>query len=494
MNDPFHPNGLPAPGPDALAHGRRAEALIRRRIEEEGPIPFSDYMELCLNAPGLGYYTAGSGKFGPGGDFVTAPEISPLFGRSLARAFGEVLDLLGGGEVLELGGGTGAFAESCLGELARRDAAPPRYRILEPSPDLRERQRRRLEPLGVEWLDSLPDEPFSGIVFANEVADALPVERFRIAPEGVESMHVGLDSGGFHWVARPAGPALQGHVRAVEARLGRPIGAAGYESEWCPSLGGWLEAVAGRLDRGLVLVFDYGYGEAEYYHPERDRGTLGCHYRHRWHDDPLVLPALQDITASVDFSALARAGDGAGLDRVGFTTQAWFLLGCGLTRLLAESAAAEGDEDGRAGHAGSDYVPSSSRPRSAKWPPGSAGILPAQPSEVPLRARAGSPRSQEVVLPGTPCSRNGPDPNMSLVRNQDAGSGSGDDGDGDGGHDGARGAGAARYAAHAHAVRQLTLPGEMGERIRVLGLGRALGEEAAAALGGFSGRRLDDRL
>ena len=434
VNDPFHPNGLPAPGPGALAHGRRAEALIRRRIEEEGPIPFSDYMELCLNAPGLGYYTAGSGKFGPEGDFVTAPEISPLFGRSLARAFGEVLDLLGGGgEVLELGGGTGAFAESCLGELARREAGPPRYRILEPSPDLRERQRRRLEPLGVEWLDSLPDEPFSGIVFANEVADTLPVERFRIAPEGVESMHVGLDSGGFRWVARPADRALQGHVRDVEARLGRPIGAAGYESEWCPSLGGWLEAVAGRLDRGLVLVFDYGYGEAEYYHPDRARGTLGCHYRHRWHDDPLVLPALQDITASVDFSALARAGDGAGLDRVGFTTQAWFLLGCGLTRLLVESAAAEGDEDGRAGYA------------------------------------AGG-----------------------------SGSGSGDDSDGDGTgasrHDGARGGGTARYAAHAHAVRQLTLPGEMGERIRVLGLGRALGEEADAALGGFGGRRLDDRL
>ena len=453
MNDPFHPNGLPAPGPDALAHGRRAEALIRRRIEEEGPIAFSDYMELCLNAPGLGYYTAGSGKFGPGGDFVTAPEISPLFGRSLALVFGEVLDLLGRGEVLELGGGTGAFAESCLGELARRDAAPPRYRILEPSPDLRERQRRRLEPLGVEWLDSLPDEPFSGIVFANEVADALPVERFRIAPEGVESMHVGLDSGGFRWVARPAGRALRDHVRAVEARLGRPLGAAGYESEWCPSLGGWLEAVAGRLDRGLVLVFDYGYGEAEYYHPERDRGTLGCHYRHRWHDDPLVLPALQDITASVDFSALARAGDGAGLDRVGFTTQAWFLLGCGLTRLLAASAAGEGDEDededGRAGH-----------------------------------ARNGSRTST-----GTGTGTGG--------HNGHGGH------DGHGGHGGrggargargARGAGTARYAAQAHAVRQLTLPGEMGERIRVLGLGRALGKEAADALGGFGGRRLDDRL
>ena len=419
MNDLFRPRGLPAPGPEALAHGRRAESVIRRRIEKEGPIPFSDYMELCLNAPGVGYYTAGSKKFGPGGDFVTAPEISTLFGRCVARQLGEALDRLGGGEILELGGGTGAFAESCLGELARRRAAPPRYRILETSPELRERQRRRLEPLGVEWLDSLPEEPFEGIVFANEVADTLPVERFRLSSNGVESMHVGVGSGGFRWVARPAGSALRDHLRAVEARLGRPIGACGYESEWCPSLRGWLEAVAGRLRRGLVLVFDYGYGEAEYYHPDRDRGTLGCHYRHHWHEDPLVLPALQDITASVDFSALARAGDGAGLERMGFTTQAWFLLGCGLTRLLAESRATEGATEGEDGGRG--------------------------------------------------------------------------DGVASDGNDGDTASLEARYAANAHAVRQLTLPGEMGERVRVLGLGRALAEEAAA-LSGFCGRRLDDRL
>ena len=406
MSDAFRPAGLPAPGPDAVAHGRQAENLIRRRIEEEGAIAFSNYMELCLNAPGLGYYTAGCGKFGPEGDFVTAPEISTLFGRCVARQFEEVLNFLGGGEILEIGGGTGSFAESCLAELSRRDAAPHRYRILETSPDLRDRQRRRLQPLGVEWLDCLPEEPFEGIVFANEVVDALPVERFRLSPEGVESMHVGVDSGGFRWVVRPAGRALRDHVRAVEDRLGRPLGAAGYESEWCPSLRGWLEAVAGRLRRGLVLVFDYGYGEAEYYLPDRDRGTLGCHYRHRWHEDPLILPALQDITASVDFSALARAGDAAGLDRVGFTTQAWFLLGCGLTLLLAESGPDEGKMDGNRGSDGSE----------------------------------------------------------------------------------------SRYAAQAHAVRQLTLPGEMGERVRVLGLGRGLGEEAAAALSGFSGRRLDDRL
>ncbi len=412
MNAPFAPAGLPAPGAAAAAHGRRAEALIRRRIEKEGAIAFSEYMDLCLNAPGLGYYTAGCAKLGPEGDFVTAPEISPLFGRCVARQFEEVLDLLGGGEILEIGGGTGAFAESCLAELSRRGAAPRRYRILETSPDLRGRQRRRLEPLGVEWLDTLPEDPIDGIVFANEVADALPVERFRLSLGGakVESMHVAasLEGEGLRWVARPAGRALHGHVRAVEARIGRPLGAAGYESEWCPSLRGWLETIADRLRRGIVLVFDYGYGEAEYYHPDRDRGTLRCHYRHRRHDDPLVLPALQDITASVDFSALARAGDAAGLDRVGFTTQAWFLLGCGITCLLTELGSSEGG-------AGAD---------------GAAGG----------RRRGGS-----------------------------------------------------RHAAHAHAVRQLTLPGEMGERIRVLGLGRGLGG-AAATLRGFGGRRLDDRL
>ena len=411
MNDPFRPAGLPAPGEDAVAHGRRAEELIRRRIEEEGAIAFSEYMELCLYAPGLGYYTAGCVKFGPEGDFVTAPEISSLFGRCVARQFVEVLDLLGQGEILEIGGGTGAFAESCLTELSRRGARPHRYRILETSPDLRDRQRRRLEPLGVQWLDSLPEDPFEGIVFANEVADALPVERFRLSPEGVESMHVDadVDRGGLRWVTRPARSALRDHIQAVERRLGRPLGAAGYESEWCPSLRGWLEAIASCLRRGLVLVFDYGYGEAEYYHPDRDRGTLRCHYRHRRHDDPLILPTLQDITASVDFSALARAGDVSGLDRVGFTTQAWFLLGCGITHLLAELAG-------------------------------------------------------------------------------DAGGARGDSADG-----GLRG-GDARYAAHTHAVRQLTLPGEMGERIRVLGLGRDLGGPPAAAFRGFSGRRLDDRL
>ena len=403
VNDPFRPAGLPHPSPEAVAHGRQAAHLIRRRIEAQGSIPFSDYMELCLNAPGLGYYTAGSAKFGPEGDFVTAPEISPLFGRSVARQIESVLDRLGGGEILELGGGTGAFAESCLAELARRGADPRRYRILETSPDLRDRQRRRLGTFGVEWLDTIPEEPFDGVVFANEVVDALPVERFRRTLERVESLHVGIDAGGFRWVRRPARPALRDHVRAVESRLGRALGPAGYESEWCPSLPGWLDAVTLPLRRGLLLVFDYGYGEAEYYHPDRGHGTLGCHYRHRWHDDPLVLPALQDITASVDFSALARAGDAAGMDRVGFTTQAWFLIGCGVTDLLAETG----------------------------------------PDEV------------------------GP---------------------------AAAGSGAVRHAASAHAVRQLTLPGEMGERIRVLGLGRALGEGTVHGLSGFSGRRLDDRL
>ena len=403
VNGLFRPAGLPAPGSDAVAHGMRAADLIRDRIERRGPMPFPEYMAFCLNDPRFGYYPAGCTKLGPEGDFVTAPEISSLFGRCVARQLDEVLDRLGGGEILEIGGGTGAFAESCLAELSRYGRTPSRYRILETSPDLRARQRRRLAGLGVTWLDRLPEEPFEGAVFANEVADTLPVERFRVAPHGLESLHVDLGAEGFEWVARPAGPALAAHVRAVEKRLGGRIGAPGYESEWCPSAAGWIAALAAPLRRGVVLVIDYGYGEAEYYHPDRGRGTLGCHYRHRWHGDPLILPTLQDITASVDFSVLARAGEAAGLARVGFTTQGWFLVGCGLTSFLAES-----------------------------------------------------------------------DPDDTV-----------------------------RYAALARAARQLTLPGEMGERIRVLALGRGLGERAEGraavshappVLAGFRERRLDDRL
>ena len=401
MRAPLCPGGLPDPGPDAVAHAARVASLIRERIERHGPIPFADYMDTCLNAPGLGYYAAGSEKFGADGDFVTAPELSPLFGRCVAHQFDEVFARTGGGEVLEIGGGTGSFAESCLRELLRLGRPPRRYRILESSPDLRSRQRHRLEGLGVEWPEGLPEEPFEGIVFANEVADALPVERFRLVPDGVESMHVGLGPDGFRWVARPAGSALLGHVRSLEKRLGRRLGPVGYESEWCPSLEGWLEALAEPLRRGLVLIFDYGYGEAEYYRPDRSRGTLVCHYRHRWHDDPFVLPALQDLSASVDFSALARAGEAAGLERMGFTTQAWFLIECGLALLLEEPEPGDGDGG---------------------------------PSDV------------------------------------------------------------LRHAARARAVRLLTLPGEMGERIRVLGLGRSIGEGGADGLRGFGGRRLDDRL
>ena len=403
VSGPFRPAGLPDPGPDAAAHGRRAAELLRRRIERNGPIPFTEYMDFCLHDPRYGYYPAGRCDFGAEGDFVTAPEISPLFGRCVARQFEEVLARLGGGEILELGGGAGGFAESCLAELARAGRPAPRYRILETSEALRARQRERLAALGVAWLERLPEEPFEGIVFANEVADALPVERFRVAPEGLESLHVDFGPAGFRWAARPAGKALSDHVGAIEKRIGRRIGAPGYESEWCPSGPAWLEALAAPLRRGLVLVIDYGYGEAEYYHPDRFAGTLGCHYRHRWHDDPLILPTLQDITASVDFSALARAGDAAGAERLGFTTQAWFLFGCGLARVFAEPD--------------------------------------------PAASESGGPASSPEAA-----------------------------------------------AARASAVRRLTLPGEMGERIRVLGLGRGLDGEGGGVLRGFGGRRLDDRL
>lgn len=394
MSDPFAlPPGLPAPGADARAHGERVLACIRERIGRSGPIPFVEYMDFCLNAPALGYYAAGSGKFGAEGDFVTAPELSPLFARVVARQFDEILQRLDGGEIVEIGGGTGAFARDSLAALAELGRASVRYRILETSAELRDRQQERLSGLGVEWLDALPDEPFDGIIFANEVADALPVECFRVVGDGeLESVHVDVDGkAGLRLVGLSAGERLRDHVAGVEARLGRRLG-AGYHSEWCPSLGFWLEALAAPLRRGAMLIIDYGYGEAEYYHPERSGGTLGCHYRHHWHADPLLLPGLQDLTASVDFSVLARAGRALGFELFGFTTQAWFLLECGLATEM--EAAARGDDP-------------------------------------------------------------------------------------------------VRYAELAGAARRLTLPGEMGERFRVLGFGRGL---AGAELIGFGGRRLDDAL
>jgi SAM-dependent MidA family methyltransferase len=335
-------NDLPAPSPQALALSERLADLVRKEIAAAGgALPFSVYMERCLYAPGLGYYSAGSRKFGSAGDFVTAPELSPLFGRCLAQTCAQVLEQLEGGDVLEFGAGSGALAVDVLGELERLGRLPGRYLILERSAELRERQQQRVaEQLPqlrnrVSWLDALPVPGFAGVLLANEVLDAMPAERFHWTGTTIEQFYVTCSDTGFGWQLQAANDeVLIAAVQGLQQACGL---AAGYMSEVNLSIAPWLESVAGVIGRGLLLLCDYGYPRHEYYHPQRNRGTLMCHYRHRAHDDPFLWPGLQDITTHVDFTAVAEAGLAAGLDVTGYTTQAGFLLDCGLDGLLQAS-------------------------------------------------------------------------------------------------------------------------------------------------------------
>jgi SAM-dependent MidA family methyltransferase len=343
---------IPLPDADALAHSAHLREVIQEQIiAGGGSLPFWRFMELALYAPGLGYYSAGATKFGDAGDFTTAPEVSPLFAACVADALAPVLRQLGPEAVfVEVGGGSGAFAETCLAKLLANDALPARYAILEPSADLRERQRERLQqrlpPLLfelVEWLDGPLQAPWDGVLFANEVLDALPTPRFAVRGGEVLEEHVALDGEGrFLRVERPADPLLLGAGRHVERQLPAPF-ADGYRSEVLAQLPYWLQAVAGGLREGAMLFVDYGYARGEYYLPQRRDGTLRAFRRHRLVEDVFAHPGLQDITASVDFTALAEAGTGAGFDFAGYCSQASFLLGNRLAEnlALAESRAAD---------------------------------------------------------------------------------------------------------------------------------------------------------
>jgi len=332
---------LPAPGPGEQAHSEQLAGLIRNEIGAAGGrIPFARYMDLCLYAPGLGYYSAGLRKFGAGGDFVTAPELTPLFGRSLARSCAAVLQATGG-DILEFGAGSGRLAVDLLRELELRGSLPVRYLILERSAELRQRQQRLLQRElprlfdRVIWLDRLPAQPLNGVLLGNEVLDAMAVERFRWDGRRAEWFYVAQEDGRFVW-----------HVQATDnARLEELVtGIArdcalspGYVSELNPGLRPWLQGVADCLRRGMLLLIDYGYPRSEYYHQQRAHGTLLCHYRQHAHADPLILPGLQDITAHVDFTAVAEAAVGAGLAVSGYATQAHFLLDCGIDSLLQDA-------------------------------------------------------------------------------------------------------------------------------------------------------------
>lgn len=337
---------LPIPSDDALRHSQQLTAMLRQEIAAQGgAIAFSRFMELVLYTPGWGYYSAGASKIGAAGDFTTAPEMGSLFAAAVARAMAPVLGQIGAhAQVMELGGGTGAFAVEALRALAALDALPARYAILEPSADLRQRQAERVSaqlPAAIAervvWLDGPIEEAWDGIVFANEVIDALPTPRFVIDQGYVyeETVKVGVD-GRFIAGTAPADVLLEKAVRNIERDLGHEL-PNGYRSEALMQLPYWIQAVAGGLGRGAMLFVDYGYVRREYYQADRDQGTIRAFYRHQVHNDVFAWPGLQDITASVDFTAMAEAGTGAGFELAGYTNQASFLLGNGVDQALLEA-------------------------------------------------------------------------------------------------------------------------------------------------------------
>ena len=324
---------LPSPSPEAQSQSGELEAHIRREIESSGGwITFARFMELALYAPGLGYYSAGSTKLGRAGDFVTAPEFSSLFGKTLARQVAQAVRS-GIPDILEVGAGSGALAADLLLALERLDALPVRYFIIELSADLRERQRRRVSERAphlagrVQWLDQLPDR-LSAFVIANEVLDAMPVHVVRTRGDAIEEMGV-VSGPALEWAARPA----SGELLEIARGLGLP---ADYQTEVNLAARAFVRSLACALERGVVLLIDYGFPRAEYYHPQRSMGTLMCHYRHHSHDDPFAFVGLQDITAHVDFSAVAGAARAAGLEAIGYAPQAQFLVNCGITEVLGE--------------------------------------------------------------------------------------------------------------------------------------------------------------
>ncbi|HUP96461.1 MAG TPA: SAM-dependent methyltransferase [Usitatibacter sp.] len=327
---------LPAPSPEAAAHSQKLAEHIASVIVSEGDwIPFSRFMELALYAPGLGYYTAGSRKFGGEGDFVTSPEISDMYAKCISRQAAQVMEAVGG-DLLELGPGSGVLAADLYGEMKSVGRAPERYLLLEVSPDLRQRQRARIAerfPQDLDrfiWIDRLP-EKIRGLVVANEVLDVVPFALVHRKGGELYERGVVLTEAGFAWDDErlPEGDLKRRAMGVL------PPGDYDYLTEVGLAAEGLVRTIASSLEAGVALFVDYGFSEREFYHPQRSMGTLRCHYRHRFHGDPFFLPGLQDITAHVDFTAMARAAEQGGAEVEGFTTQAYFLISCGLAVLVS---------------------------------------------------------------------------------------------------------------------------------------------------------------
>lgn len=338
---------LPTPSADAQAASRALSARIAARIEANGGwLPFVEFMDMALHLPGLGYYAGGSLKFGQAGDFVTAPELTPLFGQALARQVAQILAVLPEPTLLEVGAGSGKLAADLLLELEALGALPGRYEILELSGELRARQRATIESVAprlaqrVVWLDALPEQ-FTGCIVANELLDALPTHAVAWREAGLMERGVALGADGFAWSERPATGLLAETMAAFPS-------VAPYESEIGLAARAWVSEWGRKLERGALLLIDYGLPRRELYHPMRNRGTLRCHYRQRAHENPFWWPGLSDITSHVDFTAVAEAGFDAGLDVLGYTSQAGFLINCGIGELLMERQQAGGEQALRA--------------------------------------------------------------------------------------------------------------------------------------------------
>ncbi len=322
-----------------------SEALIRCIVKEirqdkTNSISFARFMELALYEPHLGYYTAGLHKLGEKGDFVTAPEISPLFAQCMGNQCQQIFSELGNSEILEIGAGTGKMAKDLLLFLEKKGTLPVSYKILEISPNLKQRQQEMLKaqiphlfPL-LEWLADWPEVPIKGVIIANEVVDALPVHKFLWRANSVQEMRVSYDKGIFLW-----------HLQSPPYELGKKLSqlkltyfneTRRYESEVCLGLADWINKLSLVLKQGLIVIADYGFSAREYYHPDRSQGTLMCYYQHRGHADPFRLVGLQDITASVDFSLLTQCALDSGLKLAGFTSQAAFLINNGLLQRMEE--------------------------------------------------------------------------------------------------------------------------------------------------------------
>lgn len=350
---------LPDPPPALKEHSAALVARLSELADDTNTLSFADYMETVLYEPGLGYYSAGLHKLGESGDFVTAPELGTLFAGALARQVAQAGAAItqkadeptqGPWDLLEIGAGTGKLAADLLLALDAADGPlPAHYRILERSADLRAVQARTLKQRAptlahhVSWIEEPPSEPWRGVLIANEVIDALAVERFRITSQGQDNgdgndvlqLGVKVSADGLKWTERPAPEMLVTAVQKLRQDLPEPL-PGGYTSELCMSLAPWLKDVSRQLVQGVALFIDYGYPRQEYYRSERHEGTLVCQYRHRAHFDPLVYPGLQDISAFVDFTALAEAADASGLEVSGYTTQGQFLIACGLESLARD--------------------------------------------------------------------------------------------------------------------------------------------------------------